>query len=91
MCASGCGYEVVDEADNAIVQKVRSGEFELVKKDELTVLRHDADLGKHTGRYQIYKNGFRTWRLDTATGDTCILLTSEEDWKSPKTNASGCH
>ncbi|MHB8217998.1 MAG: hypothetical protein ACYDDS_18145 [Candidatus Sulfotelmatobacter sp.] len=41
-------------------------------------------------KYQIYKSGWRTWRLDTVTGQTCILLTSESDWKKPETTAQGC-
>ena len=35
-------------------------------------------------------SGGRTWRLDSVTGKTCILLTSDQDWKNPKTTASGC-
>jgi hypothetical protein len=31
-----------------------------------------------------------TWRLDTTTGEDCILLTSEADWKKPETAAQGC-
>lgn len=41
-------------------------------------------------KYQIFKEGWRTWRLDTVTGATCILLTTTEDWKKLDTVANGC-
>lgn len=41
-------------------------------------------------RYKIVKEGWRTWRLDSATGKVCLLLTSEADWKDPKIAAQGC-
>lgn len=87
---SGCGYQLVEDSDFAILQKAKGGDYELIKKKELTELRRQADLGKSIGRYQIYRSGFRTWRLDSSTGMTCILLTSEDDWKKPNTAAQGC-
>ena len=42
------------------------------------------------GRYQIHTHGERTWRLNTATGYNCLLLTTEADWKKPDTKAQGC-
>lgn len=51
-------------------------------QDELT------DLPAH--RYQSLANGGRTWRLDSATGSTCILLTSDRDWKNSETKAQSC-
>lgn len=41
-------------------------------------------------RYKIVKEGWRTWRLDSATGKVCLLLTTDEDWKNPKTAAENC-
>ncbi len=87
----GCGeYELVPEDDYNVAQKVKSGQYELVKKDEISQLRQDAQIGKSVGRYQIYRSGFRTWRLDTATGKTCVLLTTDEDWKKPDIALSSC-
>ena len=77
-----------DEVD--AVKKIRSGQFELVAKTELNQLKVDADLGKSTGRYQIHREGFRVWRLDTATGNICLLLSSDADWKKPEIAAQGC-
>ena len=41
-------------------------------------------------RYKIVKEGWRTWRLDSATGKMCLLLASDADWKNPKTAAQAC-
>ncbi len=41
-------------------------------------------------RYKIVKEGWRTWRLDSATGTVCLLLASDADWKIPKIAAQGC-
>jgi hypothetical protein len=47
-----------------------------------------ADYQAH--KYQMFQSGFRTWRLDTATGDSCIALTTDSDWKSKKTKGQSC-
>jgi hypothetical protein len=73
-----------------VLQKVNSGEYELVKKDEIEQLRKAAEAGRSVGRYQLYSRGARTWRVDTATGKSCLLLTNESDWKKPETAKEGC-
>jgi hypothetical protein len=78
------------QAEADALQKIRSGQYELIKTDELTQLRRDAEIGKSVGRFQMRQIGFRTWRLDTATGFSCLLLTSEADWKKPETAMQGC-
>ena len=85
-----CGCEVVDDDDYAIVQKIKTGQYTLIKNDELSVLKQQAELGKGVGRYQIHREGWRTWRLDTATGQICLLLTSDSDWKKPEVAMQGC-
>lgn len=84
------GCEIVDDSDYATIQKLKSGEYTLIKNDELSLLKSQADLGKGVGRYQIHREGFRTWRLDTSTGQICLLLTAEADWKKPDIAIQGC-
>lgn len=43
------------------------------------------------GRYQLQRDTGRTWRLDTATGDICLMLAPETDWKKPDIKAMGCY
>jgi len=40
--------------------------------------------------YELRNVGFRTFRFDSATGDTCIQLTTDEDWKRKGTKAQSC-
>jgi len=42
------------------------------------------------GRYQLYRQGKITWRLDTDTGHACILLATEEEWRKPRVYQHGC-
>ncbi len=40
--------------------------------------------------YELRNEGLRTWRFDSATGDTCIQLTSDADWKRKETKSQSC-
>ena len=40
-------------------------------------------------RYEIFISG-GTWRLDTTTGETCILLASDGNWKKPEYQNQSC-
>ncbi len=42
------------------------------------------------GKYQVYRQGNLTWRLNTDTGQSCILFATEEEWKKPKVYRAGC-
>jgi hypothetical protein len=78
-------------AEVEALRKLRTGQYGLIKSDELAQLRRDAEIGRSVGRFQIHRVGFRTWRLDTATGFSCLLPTTDADWKNPDTAAQGCH
>ena len=43
-----------------------------------------------TGKYQLYRQGNLTWRLNTATGKSCILFATDKEWKKPKVYWAGC-
>jgi hypothetical protein len=89
---SGCGpLQWMDGPESDMLRRFRTGAFELVLSAELVELRKDAATGRSTGRYQLYSRGTRTWRLDTATGESCLVLTTETDWKRPDTKASSCN
>ncbi|HEY0307227.1 MAG TPA: hypothetical protein VGB94_03645 [Acidobacteriaceae bacterium] len=50
--------------------------------------RHQVFAGK--GRYQLYRQGNLTWRLDTDSGHTCILFATNEEWRNPRVSSHGC-
>jgi hypothetical protein len=43
-----------------------------------------------TGKYQLYRQGNITWRLDTDTGRTCVIFATDEEWRRPKVYRAGC-
>jgi hypothetical protein len=43
-----------------------------------------------TGKFQLYRQGNLTWRLNTQTGKACILFATDEEWKKPKVARAGC-
>ena len=44
-----------------------------------------------TGRYQVYRQGNLTWRVNTDDGKTCILFATDEEWRKPIVYSHGCH
>jgi hypothetical protein len=42
------------------------------------------------GKYQVYRQGNITWRLNTETGQTCVLFATDEEWKKPRVYHAGC-
>ncbi|MDE1175492.1 MAG: hypothetical protein PW789_02690 [Edaphobacter sp.] len=43
-----------------------------------------------SGRYQLYRQGNLTWRLDTETGHTCVLFATDGEWRKAKVYRAGC-
>jgi hypothetical protein len=43
-----------------------------------------------SGRYQLYRQGDITWRLDTQTGDACILFATDAQWGMTRVYENGC-
>jgi hypothetical protein len=42
------------------------------------------------GRYQLYRQGNITWRLDTDTGRACVIFATDPEWKKPRVYRAGC-
>ncbi len=77
---TGCeDMDVVDKSKNVVISK-----------SEYEQLRAAALENKQVGRYQLHRDGLRTWRLDTATGSSCLLLASEADWKGAAKDQESC-
>jgi hypothetical protein len=85
----GCdNYDFVDKTQ--VVKKSDLKEYVIVNKDDLEKLKAEAATARRIGRFQLYARGFRTWRLDTSTGDSCLVLTIESDWKTKEAQLSQC-
>ena len=80
LALSGCGdYAVVDKSEDVVISKA-----------EYAQLKAAALQPKEVGRYQLHREGPRTWRLDTTTGNSCLLLASEWDWKNDAKEQNNC-
>ncbi len=42
------------------------------------------------GKYQLYRQGDITWRLNTDTGQACILFATDAAWSQPRVYQQGC-
>jgi hypothetical protein len=43
-----------------------------------------------SGKYQLYRQGDITWRLDTDRGWACILFATDVQWAKPRVFEHGC-
>lgn len=42
------------------------------------------------GRFQWYRQGNLTWRIDTISGSTCVDFATMDEWQKPIVYANGC-
>jgi hypothetical protein len=42
------------------------------------------------GKFQLYRQGDITWRLDTDSGAACILFATYAQWSKPQVYSHGC-
>lgn len=70
-------------------QRITSLESDVKQlKGEVTELKRKNSQPEH--HYELRNEGFRTFRFDPATGDTCIKLTTPDDWKRKATKTQSC-
>jgi hypothetical protein len=43
-----------------------------------------------TGRFELYRQGDITWRMDTASGKACVLFATEAMWRRSLVYEHGC-
>jgi hypothetical protein len=89
----GCGDRqpaMLSPAEKDSLAKLSTGSHELIAKEDLAGLRNALAVLRNTGRFQMIPLGVRTWRLDTVTGQSCLLLTSDQDWKDETVKAQSC-
>ena len=43
-----------------------------------------------SGKFQLYRQGDITWRLNTQTGETCILFATDAQWRLHRVYQAGC-
>lgn len=43
-----------------------------------------------SGKFQLYRQGDITWRLNTDTGESCILFATDAQWRLHRVYNAGC-
>ena len=43
-----------------------------------------------SGKFQLYRQGDITWRLNTQTGEACILFATDTQWRLHRVYQAGC-
>ena len=43
-----------------------------------------------TGHFQVYRQGNLTWRINTDTGQSCVLFATDAEWRKPRVYQRGC-
>jgi hypothetical protein len=43
-----------------------------------------------SGKYQLYRQGDITWRLNTDTGWACVLFATDAQWRKTRVYGNGC-
>lgn len=57
-----------------------------------TILRNppNGTIFAGSGKYQLYRQGDITWRLNTDTGDACVLFATDAQWRKQQVYNHGC-
>lgn len=80
-------------AKPAPVQTVTNADGSTVVMPSTDSQSPNAPEGMHfsgTGKYQVYRQGNLTWRVNTESGESCILFATEEEWRKPLVFNHGC-
>jgi hypothetical protein len=87
---SGCDSYVEKSKYEDLQKQLSAAQKKIVEDEDALRKAVEENAQAKPGRYERFSQGLRQWRLDTATGSSCILLTSEEDWKKADTLRQGC-
>jgi cytoskeletal protein RodZ len=44
-----------------------------------------------SGRYEVYRQGDLTYRVNTLTGRACVLFATDAEWRKPRVFRNGCN
>jgi len=80
----------VDKTIDAIVAQPHDHDNALPAGDTIPVNPPNDMKFVGTGRYELYRQGNLTWRMDTDNGHACIIFATDEEWRKPRVYSNGC-
>jgi len=70
--------------------QAQTGVYTLPATETLSRNPPDRTILAGAGRYELYRQGDITWRMDTATGKACVLFATEAMWRKSLVYDHGC-
>ncbi|RXH56127.1 hypothetical protein [Granulicella sibirica] len=67
-----------------------STSFKLPVSDTISANPPNGTVFSGTGRFQVYRQGNLTWRINTDTGQSCVLFATDAEWRKPRVYQRGC-
>ena len=77
-------------AGSQVTQKGQTSQTAVLERDSISPNPPNGMKFAGTGRYQLYRQGNITWRLNTDTGQTCIIFATDEEGRKPRVYRAGC-
>jgi hypothetical protein len=71
-------------------QGAQSSVYTLPASDTISRNPPDRTILTGAGRYELYRQGDITWRMDTASGQACVLFATEAMWRRMLVYQHGC-
>ena len=84
------GADASGSQNSAQPQGAQSSVYTLPASDTISRNPPDRTILAGAGRYELYRQGDITWRMDTATGQACVLFATEAMWRRSLVYAHGC-
>lgn len=91
---TSCSSETLGYVDksrlDASEKKVADIQKELTDTQDKLALSQKVASDCQAHKFSMFQSGGRTWRLNTVTGESCIALTSNADWKTKQAMQQSC-
>src|SRR5437016_4012432 len=83
-----CSYTLGRKQESWLVDFVTTQADERMKKAQEALAKCESKPVEH--KYSTFQQGLTRYRFDEVSGNTCILLTTPENWKRPETKRENC-
>jgi hypothetical protein len=87
---AGQAVQTVPVTPETVQNGAETTQREVASGDTISANPPNGTVFAGRGKYQLYRQGDLTWRLNTETGQTCIIFATDEEWRKPKVYRAGC-
>ncbi len=87
---AGQAIQTVPVTPQTLQNGAESTQGEAASGDTISANPPNGTVFAGSGKYQLYRQGDLTWRLNTETGQTCIIFATDDEWRKPRVYRAGC-